>query len=123
MPSITLDFAHLATPLALHAALKQALGFPDFYGANFAALVDCLSGLRFPEEGMCGVTLATEEVLQMHVLNLSSADDEVRDLLLCAVEDVNTREVQRGRLPPIALSLWRSEADRPDGVDPTLLAR
>ena len=40
MPCIRLDLASLRTEQDLHAALKQALGFPDFYGANFAALVD-----------------------------------------------------------------------------------
>ena len=123
MPCIRLDLASLRTEQALHAALKQALGFPDFYGANFAALVDCLSGLRYPDEGMIAVALGPDEVLTLHVLNLSAAAKPVIDLLLCAVEDVNTRELQRGRSPSMGLMLARRSAERAGGVDPAGFAR
>ena len=123
MPHIRLDLSSLRTEQDLHEALKQALGFPDSYGANFAALVDCLSGLRYPDEGMIGVALGPDEVLTLHVLNLSAAAKSVIDLLLCAVEDVNTRELQRGRSPSMGLMLARSSAERAGGVEPAGFAR
>lgn len=66
---------------------------------------------------MTAVMLGPDEVLSLHVLNLSSAAESVISLLLCAVEDVNTRELQRGRSPSIGLTLARSSAECAGGVD------
>lgn len=40
--------ARCATQEDLHAYLKRKLDFPDYYGANLAALADCLSDLCNP---------------------------------------------------------------------------
>lgn len=37
---------------AMHRQLKSALDFPDYYGANYAALSDCLSELEIAEPGL-----------------------------------------------------------------------
>jgi len=36
----------------LHIDIKKKLGFPDYYGENFNALNDCLSGLEVKEPGL-----------------------------------------------------------------------
>ena len=38
-----IDCAALATPKEFHAALKQALNLPEWYGGNLDALYDCLT--------------------------------------------------------------------------------
>ncbi len=48
MKQITLSCATLKTKDALHAALAEALDFPDWYGANLDALYDCLQDLDDP---------------------------------------------------------------------------
>ena len=45
MRRIQLSAAAWHTPQAAHAALAQALCFPDYYGHNLDALYDCLTGL------------------------------------------------------------------------------
>lgn len=40
---------------AFHDAVSSALGFPDYYGRNVAALNDCLSDLDIPEETGCAL--------------------------------------------------------------------
>lgn len=40
--------ARCASQEDLHAYLKRKLGFPDYYGANLAALADCLSEMGIP---------------------------------------------------------------------------
>jgi hypothetical protein len=37
---------------SFHAVFKQAMGFPDFYGANMDAWIDCMSYLDDPAAGM-----------------------------------------------------------------------
>ena len=40
--------AQLTSQEELHAYLKKKLEFPDYYGANLAALADCLSDISAP---------------------------------------------------------------------------
>jgi ribonuclease inhibitor len=69
-PSAEIDLTGVTTRESLHAALASALGFPDFYGRNWAAFWDAITGLvemphrlvlrgwvafeaRLPEEAKC----------------------------------------------------------------------
>ena len=49
---IRIDARRLTDSAGLHAALKEAFGFPAFYGNNLNALVDCLTHLDDPSAGM-----------------------------------------------------------------------
>lgn len=40
--------ARCASQEALHAFVAKKLGFPEYYGANLAALADCLSEMGVP---------------------------------------------------------------------------
>ena len=46
MEEITLSCTGIETKPQLHAALAEALHFPDWYGHNLDALYDCLTELR-----------------------------------------------------------------------------
>jgi hypothetical protein len=91
---------------SFHRVCKEAFGFPDFYGMNLNAWIDCLSDLdedygmsRFPH-------LPPGELL--HV-TLSDAPDfrrrlpEVFDALIDSVSFVNFRYRSAGREPKLAL--------------------
>ena len=43
MKEITIDCVGIETAQCLHKKLKEALGFPEFYGHNLDALHDCLT--------------------------------------------------------------------------------
>lgn len=40
--NLTVDLSGIKTVEELHAALKEAFAFPDYYGGNLDALHDCL---------------------------------------------------------------------------------
>ncbi|WP_035817764.1 barstar family protein [Janthinobacterium sp. RA13] len=42
---VTIDMSDINTPRQLHAALAAALGFPSFYGMNWDAFHDAITGL------------------------------------------------------------------------------
>ncbi|WP_406428142.1 barstar family protein [Streptomyces sp. NBC_00147] len=42
---ITIDVSGLTDERALHLLLKRELGFPDFYGSNWDAFWDAITGL------------------------------------------------------------------------------
>lgn len=48
MKQIHLHCEDIRSPRQLHERLRDALGFPDWYGCNLDALHDCLTAL--PEE-------------------------------------------------------------------------
>lgn len=47
---IILDFSGCKAPWQAHAILKEKFGLPEYYGANWDALWDCLDGL-FEDDG------------------------------------------------------------------------
>jgi len=42
---VTIDLSEINSPRQLHAALAAALGFPSFYGMNWDAFWDAVTGL------------------------------------------------------------------------------
>ena len=46
MRKITLDCSGISCAKQLHKALKEALQFPEWYGNNLDALMDCLTELE-----------------------------------------------------------------------------
>lgn len=107
---ITIDFRNITDISALHDKFNAELGFPDFYGKNTHALIDCLQSIRFPEEGMSKVVLGKEEVLVLELINFSNANMVIINSLLVAVETVNRRELDRGRKHSILLALSFKES-------------
>lgn len=74
----------------LHKALKESLGFPDFYGMNWDVLIDCLSYLREPEAKMTKVSLEDDEILLINCNDLHSAKFDI-NVFLDVIETVNAR--------------------------------
>ena len=54
-----LDFTGIETKEALHALLKEKLGFPEYYGNNLDALYDCLTQMP-----LCMISLHHIEALE-----------------------------------------------------------
>ena len=74
----------------LHLVFKEKLGFPDFYGMNWDALIDCLSSLRDPETGMTEVSLEEDEVLLIYCNDLSKSKFD-SNVFVDVIEFVNSR--------------------------------
>lgn len=106
---ISVDLSRTRTTEQLHAVLKNVFGFPDFYGSNYPALVDCWSSLRYPDDGMSAVVLdALDDRLELHVSDLASCSEDVIRTLISAVEAVNNRARLNGLEEVILLVLNES---------------
>jgi len=101
MKKIELNFAHIRTPEQMHQLLKEEFGFPDFYGANSHALIDCLSSLRYPEDRISEITLQQDEILILECRGLAFKKDTFLRELIAAVSAVNEREVFKGNEPSL----------------------
>ncbi len=45
-----IDFKDVKNYFAFHNTIKEALGLPDYYGANMAALWDCLTDMIYEDK-------------------------------------------------------------------------
>jgi RNAse (barnase) inhibitor barstar len=58
MARIRLDTAEIVDWSSFHDACHRAFGFPDFYGRNMDAWIDCMSDLTEMEDGITTLKLA-----------------------------------------------------------------
>lgn len=101
MKKIELNFANTRNSEQMHQQLKEKFAFPDFYGANGNALIDCLSSLRHPEDGMSKLILQPDEILILECRGLSFKKNTFLSELIAVVSAVNEREISKGNKPSL----------------------
>ncbi len=107
MAQVQLNGAGITDWSSFHAACKEAFGFPDFYGNNMDAWIDCLSYLR-DDEGMTRYRLAPDEILEIEVSHsalLQQQAPEIAGALADCVEFINDRYADYGEKPALKLVL------------------
>lgn len=90
--TIDIDFSLIETLDDLHDILFEKFGFPDFYGRNINALIDCISSIRYPEEGMTSFFLNRDEFLLIRTRNMATSNENISTFLIRAIECLNERE-------------------------------
>lgn len=107
MAQVSLDAAQIADWESFHRLSQHAFGFPDYYGANMDAWVDCLSYLR-DEEGMSSIKLAEKEILDITLEHSQHWRDKLPEMLeelqFC-VAAINDRYEDYGEAPALRLIL------------------
>ncbi len=107
MPSVRLDGARITDWPSFHVACQIAFGFPDYYGRNMDAWVDCLSYLR-DDEGMTRFQLKANETLQIEVLHadqLKVQAPEILEEVAFCIGGINERYEDYGERPALELVL------------------
>ena len=99
--SIEIDCSGM-TELSLNIKMKELLGFPDFYGMNWDAMIDCLSYMRQPSAVMSSVALNDDEALVIYCKNLSEASFDIA-VFIDVIRAVNEREINAGNSAQIFL--------------------
>ncbi|WP_034295338.1 barstar family protein [Herbaspirillum sp. RV1423] len=93
MPTARLNGELIADWDSFHDECAKVFGFPDFYGRNMNAWVDCLSYLR-DDDGMSKFVLKDNEVLTIEVQHSeklrATAPDILEELQFC-VAMINER--------------------------------
>jgi len=101
--SITLNFSSIKTIDELYDELAFHLGFPDFLGRNIDAVIDCMFGIRYPDEGMTKISISQSGCLSLKIKNFSSADVKLKDSIIYIAEFVNYKYQFKGLEPAILL--------------------
>ena len=105
MAETTLDTAKINDWQSFHTESANTFGFPDFYGHNLNAWIDCLTYL--PDgDGMSRFVLGASEQLFIqlpHFDNFSKTQPEICLAFLQCVADVNQRYLSADDIPRLVL--------------------
>ncbi|KNZ83789.1 hypothetical protein AFL46_15580 [Providencia stuartii] len=89
----------------LYDNLSELFGFPDFFGRNCDALIDCWFYLRNPEAGMTNINISADEYLLLEIKNILSADKIIVETLFTSLKFLSLKCKEINEEPPIVLLL------------------
>jgi len=100
---------------SFHRVFRETLGFPDFYGCNMNAWIDCLSYVDDADAGMSTTTVSPGDLLTLRIDNAPDFKrrcPEQYDALFECTAFVNYRRMDLGEAPVLALMLngWFSQS-------------
>ena len=111
MKLIKLDTRLIIDWDTFHSVFAEVFGFPDFYGRNMNAWIDCMTSLDDPSAEMSSVHTPPGGVV---VLELEHVDDFVGrcpvqyDAIIECAAFVNYRKIEGGWPAVLALSFYRN---------------
>lgn len=109
MPIVRLDAAQLRDWDCFHDVFAATFGFPDFYGRNMNAWIDCMTSLDSPEDGMTSVHGSESDPLVLHLDNAHAIPKEIFDALVECAAFVNWRRLESGAPAILMLAFHRAE--------------
>ena len=105
MATVRLDTSSISDWDSFHKTCREVFGFPDFYGMNMNAWIDCLTYLD-EGDGMSRFHLAAGERLNIEVSDTKSFNarlPEIFDALVECSAFVNQRYLEAGKSPLLSL--------------------
>ena len=97
---VKIDFSLIQDWETFHSLFKKVMGFPDFYGHNMNAWIDCMSYIDDPESGMSSVTVDSGgnlEIIASHIETTSKDHPEILQGFIECTAFVNQSFVEAGR--------------------------
>lgn len=111
MKTVKLDGKQIAE--SFHEYFAEQFGFPDFYGHNMDAWIDCMTYIDEHEAGMVTKNYVQRgESIMLHIDNvdfLKTNNREAYDDLIECSAFVNYRVAENGGTPLIYLSFFMNE--------------
>ena len=91
----------------LHDEFNKKFGFPEFYGKNMNAWIDCMTSLDCPEDGMTKIHAPKNGFVIIKLLNVNimiKILPMAYEAIVDGVAFVNFRKMEIGESPVLALS-------------------
>jgi Barstar (barnase inhibitor) len=104
VPIVEVPMSQITDWDSFHDTFAHALGFPDFYGRNMNAWIDCLT---YEDDGMTAYPVQPGDVLTLQLLEcreFRARCPEIYEALIDSVAFVNWRRIELGDPPILALS-------------------
>jgi len=106
---VTLDCGKISDWQSFHQEFAHAFGFPDFYGKNMNAWIDCLTYIDDPEARMTTIHCNPGSVMVIELLNVKPFKQRCPDQYDAIIEDaafVNRRRLKVEHPAVLAISFW-----------------
>jgi hypothetical protein len=106
VPVIDIPVSQITDWETFHDVFAVALGFPDFYGRNMNAWIDCLT-YRDEDDGMASVVVDAGDVLTLQLDDGRAFGARCPEQYAALIEGsafVNWRRIELGDRPILALS-------------------
>lgn len=107
---VSLDTSRITDWDTLHTVFAETFGFPDFYGRNMDAWIDCMTYLDDPDAGMTRVHAPPGGVVVLQLEDVASFArrcPELYDAIIECAAFVNWRRIEIGQTPVLALSFHK----------------
>jgi hypothetical protein len=107
MPVVQILTARITDWDSFHRVFAEVMGFPDFYGRNMNAWIDCMTSLDKPEDGMSKIHCVSPDVVVLQLEGAKTFREKHRELYDAVVECsafVNHRRIEAGEAAVLALS-------------------
>ena len=111
MTTVSVDCANIRDWQSFHDEFAVVFGFPEFYGRNMDAWIDCMTSLDKPENLMTRIHAADGEVMTLQLENVGSFREQHPELYAAIVDGlafVNWRRLEVGERAILSLS-FRTE--------------
>lgn len=105
MATVRFDTTEVIDWDSFHETFKQIMGFPDFYGRNMNAWIDCLTYLD-EGDGMSKFHLSQGEKLNIEITDTIAFKERLPDIFAFLIEctaHVNQRYIETDKLPALSL--------------------
>jgi hypothetical protein len=103
---VSVDCARIHDWETFHNEFANTFGFPDFYGRNMNAWIDCMTSLDQPEDGMTSIHAEPGKTLTLQLENVAPFRENHPELYAAIIECaafVNWRRLEVGE--PAVLSI------------------
>ncbi len=106
VPVIEVPMSQIHDWDTFHDTFAHTLGFPDFYGRNMDAWIDCLT-YADEDDGMCAIPVGPGDVLTLQLEDcreFRTRCPEIYEALIDCGAFVNWRRIEHGSRSILALS-------------------
>lgn len=110
MPVVEIRASTISDWESFHDVFAAALGFPEFYGRNMNAWIDCLT-YADEDDGMRSIVVPPGDVLTLQLAGATEFAARCPEQYAAVVECsafVNWRRIEAGQRPIVALSFSKS---------------
>jgi len=93
---------------SFHKCFKRKFGFPDFYGANMNAWIDCLTYLD-EDDGMSEIKIEKDATIILQLENVDALRKKYNEIYNALIESaafVNYRRIDVGNEPVLLLAFY-----------------
>lgn len=110
MPIVRIDGSRISDWESFHDVLSEVMGFPEFYGRNMNAWIDCMTSLDEPLDGLTSIHATGAETLTIHISNTNVIPKDIFAGLQECAAFVNWRRIETSETPVLTLSYRRTQS-------------